>query len=804
MKKIIFSTIMSILVVCTVALSEYFPDIIVTSPNGVWTDTRAYASLNAAITAIGANERDIYIVRQETVTTLTIPINAKLHFMASGSIANSGQLTIQTTDISAPNKQIFTGVGNIDFASGSIIKTGWFSSIESAFALTVNDTITLIVSKAYSMTASYSPGDNVNLKWESPGNILTINAGVVCGNLKSIEAGNYQIFAGAGDFDFLDGTKLKLDWFNLLRTVLTWVEDEEVTIVISGPSTVEYTYTATENEIFDFITENGSLSINPGVVLTVHSPSNIIASETQQIKTGTGTLQFTLADGTAYAGWWAGPPIAALDDLQDHTDEIQECIDSGAIDIGILGNGYYMILGYDVAVPGQRVGIQPNDNQTITFGSNTILQCITNDGDSYAILYITEKDNITINGGRFYGDRLTHTGVIGEGGHCIFVQASTNITLNNLYAKNGWGDGYTVAFLGTGVYPHCENVYLNNCTGYNNRRNNVSVSGCLGGGIFGGLYQDANGTSPEAGIDIEPNADRGDGNPSTVRDFHVSGVNLTGNYGSGIDLIGGGTITAVSIVNNHSYSNTLNGITVYNVGKSVISGNVVYSNGEVGIYSRMGTNDCVFAGNVVYANSQTTDVNADNIRLDNTDNSIVYGNISRDGSGAKQPGYGLYIDGNCTGLRVGPNDLINGGRTGNIYNAGTVQFNSDEKKSLLVISDGSAASSLNCTLSNVVNGDSIGATDNITKGATVGNYYLSADGSELTINSSGLEYDTYIVLSGSIIRNQTNNEMSIKCESLSNGIRVVFYDSLLGGILDTTSLVDTGQMQLHLSYMSEI
>src|SRR5574343_114584 len=103
MKKIILSSLLAILVVASVAFSEFFPDVIVTSPNGAWTDTRAYTTLADAITAVGANYRDIYILREEAFADLTIPANISLKFALRGTLNNTGQLTINTTDLSAPN-----------------------------------------------------------------------------------------------------------------------------------------------------------------------------------------------------------------------------------------------------------------------------------------------------------------------------------------------------------------------------------------------------------------------------------------------------------------------------------------------------------------------------------------------------------------------------------------------------------------------------------------------------------------------------------------------------------------------------
>jgi hypothetical protein len=285
--KILFLAIICLLACSINAKAEFFSDVIVTSPSGIWTDARAYATLNAAITAVGANQRTIKIVSPQVVTSLTVPANVTLEFDRDGSITNSGQLTINTKNIIAPNRQIFTGAGNIDFASGSVIKTGWFNSIESAFALTTNDTVTLIVSKAQTITASYSPGTNVHLKWEAPGNILTVNAGVTVSNINQITAGNYQLFAGAGNFRFRDGTNLNSSWFSSLRSIITWVSTNRVTLTLQGTLLVDFTDTVPTNIHIDVDTQRGLLSISGGVTLTINS--NIQAGPYQWFS-GAGTV----------------------------------------------------------------------------------------------------------------------------------------------------------------------------------------------------------------------------------------------------------------------------------------------------------------------------------------------------------------------------------------------------------------------------------------------------------------------------------------------------------------------------------
>ena len=297
MKKLLIALCL-VLAIVTGAKAEFFSDVILTGTQGIWVDARSYSSLDAAVTAIGANDRELVIVSPQIVTSLTIPSNIRLKFIRNGSITNSGQLTINTKNIEAENRQIFTGVGNIDFAAGTILKTAWFSNIETAFALTNNDTITLIVSKPQTITASYSPGNNVTLKWEAASNTLTANAGVTVSNIGQIEAGNYQLLAGAGNFRFRDGSNLNLKWFPYLRTALTWINTNNVTLVVNESSPVDYSDSIPSN-IQVKINKGGDLAISPGITLTINSAKQIdIGPYFFDPFTGTGNV--TISGGDTY------------------------------------------------------------------------------------------------------------------------------------------------------------------------------------------------------------------------------------------------------------------------------------------------------------------------------------------------------------------------------------------------------------------------------------------------------------------------------------------------------------------------
>lgn len=319
MKKFLL-TLLILLSLAVPSSAEYMSDLIVTGTAGIWTDSRSYTTLADAITAIGATNQTLYIAREEAATALTIPANVRLKFIRSGAINNTGQLIINTFDIESDHRQIFTGTGDIDFAQGSYVKSSWFSNISEAVDVTSDDTLTLEISEPDTITVNCAVGNDVQLKWLSPRNRLVVAAGITMSNIGQVEAGDYQLFAGAGDFDFRDGANLNLKWFARLRSALAWIEDERVTIIVPGDNTVDYSETAPSNVVFDFKSRYGLFNVSAGVTLTVYSSSNIIANDNQQIVslTGTANLSFTSTGTKAYFPWWGAKGDAGVTDNNDN------------------------------------------------------------------------------------------------------------------------------------------------------------------------------------------------------------------------------------------------------------------------------------------------------------------------------------------------------------------------------------------------------------------------------------------------------------------------------------------------------
>jgi len=308
MKKVILSILLVLLMSFGAYAQVYQTDLILTKPDAVWVDSRSYNGLSSLLTAIGSDETTIYIAQQEDFTG-TIPDNVRLKFLTGGSINATGPVTINTKSIDAPNIRIFYGSGAYDFASGIELKSAWFEDFDEVVSETSDDEVTIIISQSETATTNASLGNDVVLRWDSPGNELTISSGIVISNVDKIIAGDYQIVSGDGRFDFNDGVVLKSTWFSALNEAGRHIDDTIATLEVRDTESINYDYTFDSNITLHFYE---SIDIGAGKTITIYSPENITAQPTQQIFSGSGSISFTNG-GTIYPEWWG----AVADDSTD-------------------------------------------------------------------------------------------------------------------------------------------------------------------------------------------------------------------------------------------------------------------------------------------------------------------------------------------------------------------------------------------------------------------------------------------------------------------------------------------------------
>lgn len=187
----------------------------------------------------------------------------------------------------------------------------------------------------------------------------------------------------------------------------------------------------------------------------------------------------------------------------------------------ILNEGTYNVsvknlVGSDYADPINISILQPQSNSHIII--NGTINLISTNRTHYNIIGIVDKDNVTIEGiGEIIGDLQTHTGTTGEWGHGILVSGSRNVNVRDLKVSYCWGDGLSVSYaekiltdsgLIDSSYTPPKSINITNIKSSFNRRLGISIINGDGIILENSVTEGngtINGTSPKAGLDIEPN-----------------------------------------------------------------------------------------------------------------------------------------------------------------------------------------------------------------------------------------------------------------------------------------------------------
>jgi hypothetical protein len=167
-------------------------------------------------------------------------------------------------------------------------------------------------------------------------------------------------------------------------------------------------------------------------------------------------------------------------------------------------------------------GIVFHSNQKVLFEKGSELRLKASALQAYKMLYLLSLNNVTLINPVVKGDRDIHTGTGGEGGQGIDVKNCNNIVLIAPQITNCWGDGFYMSGINS-------NITVADARITNNRRNNMSIISVNGFYLIRPYLGFANGTSPQCGLDLEPNS--GD---NELINIHLVSPVTESNLGDGI------------------------------------------------------------------------------------------------------------------------------------------------------------------------------------------------------------------------------------------------------------------------------
>lgn len=307
-----------------------------------------------------------------------------------------------------------------------------------------------------------------------------------------------------------------------LRKNITKVEDPVTDNTITM-NLLQQSMISKENTIYivqySYSLNRQTISIPKGSILLFEggtiSDGIIIGDNTTIIASIYQLFSNIIIEGTwnqknVYSDWF--------DFKQDNTDNIvnfrnlMKLSTSDFITDVYISEGEYYTSVYNTKTSGDigSEGIQVPSNTHI-YNSGTI-KAIANSYEKTSIFFVSDVDNVIIEGGKLIGDIRTHIGTTGEWGYGIALIGARNTTIKNIVIEECWGDGINVQSLYSDytnktTTGHCKRILIDNVKSLNNRRQGISIEGCIGAVIrnseFSGTGSIAS-TAPGAGIDIEP------------------------------------------------------------------------------------------------------------------------------------------------------------------------------------------------------------------------------------------------------------------------------------------------------------
>jgi polygalacturonase len=220
--------------------------------------------------------------------------------------------------------------------------------------------------------------------------------------------------------------------------------------------------------------------------------------------------------------------------------------------------------------------------------------------ESYNVLFGDTVHDLEISGGRIIGERDQHRSTGGEGGHGIRIRGSQRVTIRDIHVSKGWGDGITVGPkpVYKKPYIYSRDVVVANVVCTNNRRNGLSIGNVIGMKVYDSEFSNTNGTSPQCGIDVEP--DRGANGTDYNDQVWIQNCRMNGNAAYGMNVWN--RARNLTVKNCTIEDNKTCGIVTTGLNGGTFIGNTIRNNMSTGLFIKTGTVDVGVSGNTFYRN----------------------------------------------------------------------------------------------------------------------------------------------------------------------------------------------------------
>ena len=249
-------------------------------------------------------------------------------------------------------------------------------------------------------------------------------------------------------------------------------------------------------------------------------------------------------------------------------------------------------------------GIQLRSKVRVELDPDAILKVIPNALEAYQVFYVLSVTDVEIVGGQIWGDRDLHTYTnyktpdspsTHEHGNGVMVRGSQRVTVRDIFIKDCTGDAVCLGALGSSNPIYTDDVIIANCHLTHCRRQGISVGNANNVRIVGCEIDNIIGTSPQAGIDIEPDRRAID----TATNIVIEDCHIHHNHGCGIQAYR--RTYSVGITGNTVEFNNV-GVGLFTSFNGSVTGNLIQHNDLGGLRFVDGCDNWNAVGNIFWNN----------------------------------------------------------------------------------------------------------------------------------------------------------------------------------------------------------
>lgn len=240
-----------------------------------------------------------------------------------------------------------------------------------------------------------------------------------------------------------------------------------------------------------------------------------------------GRWRRVISDGVVLAEWWGMVPGSLASQNAPARSALAYASSIGGGVVRFVPGDVWLEVDVDFGV--WKVALSVASGCWVDL-RGTRIRLLGTSANMYKIFLFDRGVNIAgIFGGAIVGDRASHIGTTGEHGMGISIYGAKGIYVRDMNISDCWGDGVYVG-ANTGAYPlsASENISISGVVCDNNRRQGLSVVSVKKLFVSESRFINTNGTAPQCGIDIEPNAS------GVIEGVFIDKVDCSGNVGDGV------------------------------------------------------------------------------------------------------------------------------------------------------------------------------------------------------------------------------------------------------------------------------